>query len=240
MDLNHDYLLEIDITPSTTATYKHLMDGIENFDPALNEVLWQGSFMDDEGWGSSEVTGAQLIVTATGKRIVGNEAQDYICSTAVQYGLGSARKTNLRITEPSGRRITVPVTLAKIVGGGGDPRQPSDFSVEIHGNGKPSLEEDGAVIGQLTLVSLAGVEAGKTQLYVNPEVTADPVSSYKYKTAASVVIPAFDTVCTTGWTAWDGSAEITAASDNEIVIIEVVTADSKAKKAGKAIVTSND
>jgi hypothetical protein len=239
MDKNYEYLLEIDITPSAAATYKELMDGIDNLDQSLNEVLFQSSFLADEGWGSSEVTGGQFTMTLTGKRIVGNEAQDYICSTAVMFGFGDARKTNIRITEPGGRQLIVPVTLAKIQPGSGDAQQPSDFSVEIHGNGKPTLAEDGAVIGQLTIVSLAGGDAGKTQLYVNPAITGETYS-YKYKTAASVSVPAYDTVCTTGWTAWDGSAEIVAASDDEIVIIEILTADNKAKKAGKQTVTSND
>ncbi|MFA5424226.1 MAG: hypothetical protein WC374_10255 [Phycisphaerae bacterium] len=239
MDINYDYLLEIDITPSTTATYKELMDGIENLDQAINEVIVQTAYLKNKGWGSSEVTGGQYIVTLTGNRIVGDEAQDYIFSSDVMYAFGAARKTNLRLTEPGGRQITIPVTLAKVNLAGGDANQPSKITIEIHGNGEPTLAEDGEVIGQLTVVSVEGVEAGKTQLYVNPALTEDPVCTYKYKTAAQVSVPAYGTTCTTGWTAWDGEAEITATTGNEIVVIEV-NASNEALKAGKQTVTSND
>ncbi len=237
MDINYDYLLEIDINPSGVANYKQLMDGINNLDQALNEVILQTSYLKNKGWGSSEVTGGQFIVTLTGNRIVGDEAQDYIFSSDVMFAFGVARKTNLRLTEPGGRQITIPVTLAKIQNAGGDANQPSDISIEIHGNGAPTLAEDGEVIGQLTVVSLEGLTEGKTQLYVNPAKGAS--NSYKYKTAAQVAVPAYGTVCTTGWTAWDGSAEITAVTGNEIVVIEV-NASNEALKAGKQIVTSND
>jgi hypothetical protein len=191
--------------------------------------------LNDEGWGSSEVTGGQCIVTLTGVRHFGDPAQDYIFSDAVRYNWGSARKTQLRITRGDGSQILWDVTLAVITDGGGDANSVSDITVEIHGNGAPTIIV-GGYIGQLTVVSVAGSTSGKTKLYVNPAKEA--LNSYKYKTAASVDLPVYDELCTTGWTTWDGTADITATTGHQIVVVEVVTATNLARKAGRQIVTS--
>lgn len=49
--------------------------------------------------------------------------------------------------------------------------------------------------------------------------------------------PAVDEVCTTGYTAWNGTDDITATTGNEILIVEVDN-NNKAVKAGKTTVTS--
>jgi hypothetical protein len=235
MDINYQFLLEIDVTPSGgSRTYKPLMAGIDNLTPALNEVLVQTSYLKDQGWGSTEVTGGQITVNLTGHRIVGDEAQDYIFSSDVLFAFGAARKTTLRLTEPGGRQIIWPVTLANLTPGGGAANNGSAITINIHGNGAPEVIEGGEVIGQLTVVSLAGTLSGDTAVYVNPSLTAG--NSYVYKTAASVDIPAYDADLSS-WTAWDGAADITATTGNQIVIAEI-DGTNLAKKAGKATVTA--
>lgn len=97
---------------------------------------------------------------------------------------------------------------------------------------------DGTVVlGVLTVTSAAGATTGKTVLTVVPTLTNG--NSYMYKTAATVTLPAYGDVCNVaaGYTAWDGSAEITATTGNEISVVEV-DSSFKAIKAGKATVTS--
>ena len=91
------------------------------------------------------------------------------------------------------------------------------------------------VLKALSVESAVGSTSGKTAITVSPELTAG--NSYKYKTAASVELPAYDAVCTTGYTNWNGSADITATTGNKILIVEV-DENNKAKKAGIATVTS--
>lgn len=86
----------------------------------------------------------------------------------------------------------------------------------------------------LTVTSAAGTASGDTKITVSP--TKMTGHSYAYKTAASVDIPAYGTTLT-GYSTWDGSADITATTGNEIVIVEL-DADSKVYKTGKATVTS--
>ena len=87
----------------------------------------------------------------------------------------------------------------------------------------------------LTVTSVAGSTTGNTALTVNP--TAASGDSYKYKTGESVDIPAAGEVCSTGWTDWNGTANIVATTGNEIVVVEV-DGNGKAVKAGTATVAA--
>jgi len=234
--LNYNYKVEIDTTPSSDPTWAELYEGWKNLKEALNEVLHQATYFGKGGWGSTDVTGGQMTIGLSGVRMIGDAAQDYIFSNAVRYNWGSARKTNLRVTAPDGAMVLWSITLAKIDGGSGDANNANEISVELHGNGAPSVISGGVVIEPLIVVSVAGSLSGDTAIYVNPSVEAS--NSYKYKTAPTVDLPALDAVLTTGWTAWDGDDEITATTGNQIVIAEVETSTNKAKKAGKATVTS--
>lgn len=137
---NYNYVLSINTTPgSETATMAPVAAGFDNIAEALNEVLYQGSFLGDGGWGRSEVTGGQLILTLSGVRVVGDAAQDYIFGDAVYYGFGESRKTDVQLICPDGSTITCGVTLAKIARTGGAANNATAVSVEIHFNGKPTV-----------------------------------------------------------------------------------------------------
>lgn len=136
--INYDYSLEIDTTPSAEEpTWAVVGDGFDNLSKSLNEVLYQGSFLNDGGWGSTEVTGGQLTLTLSGVRKHGDAAQDYIFSDAVKHNWGMARKTQFRITDPGGGIIQGRITLAKITEGGGASQNADAVTVEIHFNGRP-------------------------------------------------------------------------------------------------------
>ena len=105
---------------------------------ALNEVLYQASYYEDKGWGSTEVTGAQLTLTLTGDVKPGDDACDYLMGDDVLYGLASARKTHLKLQKAK-KIIIWPVTLANITPAYGDSNQPNALTVTIHGNGKPVI-----------------------------------------------------------------------------------------------------
>jgi len=89
----------------------------------------------------------------------------------------------------------------------------------------------------LNVTSVAGQTLTKTAITVAQSINAG--NTYKYKTAASLELPLFNTVLTTGWTAWNGSAEIVATTGQKIAIVEVDSAN-KCKAVGEATVTSKD
>jgi len=90
------------------------------------------------------------------------------------------------------------------------------------------------VAAAIEVYSVEGATTGKTRIAATPQATA--LQSYKYKTAATVAMPATGNVLTTGWTAWDGVADITAVDGDEIVVAIVTTSTSACVAAGKAIV----
>lgn len=133
------------------------------------------------------------------------------------------------------------------------------YLIKLYGNGQPLLENDfiyaditglnpaqidvvvtnyEQTLKPLILTSTASATViGKTVIDVAQSINAG--NTYKYKTAATITLPLFNNVLTTGWTVWNGTAEIVATTGNKIVIAEV-DADNKAKAAGEATVTSKD
>lgn len=129
----------INTTPKSDApTWASIASLAKNMSQSLNEVLYQASYYADKGWGSTEVTGAQLTITLTGDCKTGDAACEYLLSDEVLYGLGSARKTHLKLTKGE-KSIIWPITLANITPAYGESNQPNALTVTIHGNGKPTL-----------------------------------------------------------------------------------------------------
>lgn len=139
-EINYETEAFINTTPSgETPTWESLAGLTTNMAQSLNEVIQQVSYYADKGWGSSEVTGAQLTLTLTGSVKPGDAACDYLMSNDVLYGLGSARKTHLKLQK--GEKVIIwPVTLANITPAYGDSANVNSLTVIIHGNGKPSLQ----------------------------------------------------------------------------------------------------
>lgn len=89
-------------------------------------------------------------------------------------------------------------------------------------------------LAKLTVTSAAGTKAGDTKVTVSPALTSG--NSYKYKVGENLEVPVKGQNVKS-WTAWDGTADITAATGKEIVIVEC-DATYKVVGAGKAAVTA--
>lgn len=90
-------------------------------------------------------------------------------------------------------------------------------------------------LDNLTVTSAASsTTSGKTKITVSPALTSG--NSYKYKVADNAVLPAAGQ-SVKGWTAWNGTDEITAATGKEISVVECDSAY-RALKAGVATVTA--
>ena len=138
-EMNYETEAFINTTPSAeTPTWASLAALTKNMSQSLNEVIAQEKYYADKGWGSSEVTGAQLTLTLTGSVKPEDAACTYIMSDEVMYGLGNARKTHLKLTK--GTKVIIwPVTLANITPAYGDAGAINALTVAIHGNGRPSI-----------------------------------------------------------------------------------------------------
>ena len=88
----------------------------------------------------------------------------------------------------------------------------------------------------LSVYSVEGATTGTTRIAVTPQ--AGSGQSYKYKTASAVDLPAAGDVLTTGWTVWDGAADITAVTGNQLVIALITTTTNACVRAGRVSVKS--
>jgi hypothetical protein len=133
--LQSAHSFEINTTPGAAATFAVLGAGLNNFEPSNNEEVDQSNYLDGDGFASSDVTGAQLIVSFSGHRKIGDPAQDFVFGKLLS--LGSGRKTDFRWTLPDGSKFEGECTIANIEGPSGDANAKGEISFEIHFNGKP-------------------------------------------------------------------------------------------------------
>ena len=90
-------------------------------------------------------------------------------------------------------------------------------------------------LGALTVTSAAGATTGTTTITVTPALESG--YSYMFKTASTVAAPALNDDCSSSYTPWNGSSDITAITGNVIRIVEVDD-QYRAKKTGSATVAS--
>lgn len=134
--LNSQHRFDIDTTPGGAPTLARVGAGFTSFEVSPNEENDQSKYLDGDGWGTTTVTGAQLVLTFTGHRLYGDAAQDWIFGK--QFGLGTERSTNFTWTMADGAKVTGPCTIVAIDGPGGDANTKGEISFEVHYNGKPT------------------------------------------------------------------------------------------------------
>lgn len=141
LEINYQIKCELDTStsPHTTPVWSDMGIAFKNVSQALNEVLYQATYLASDGWGSTEVTGGQYTVTFTGDRKNGDPVVDYIFDPDVQFAFGAARKTKMRLVRGK-QAILWNVTLANITDAGGDANQPNAVTLTVHGNGAPTFE----------------------------------------------------------------------------------------------------
>lgn len=89
-------------------------------------------------------------------------------------------------------------------------------------------------LGTLTVTSAAGTASGTTKLTVKPAKAGG--NQYKYKTGAGATPVTYGQNVQT-WTAWDGTADITATTGQVVTVVEC-SSDYKAVASGNATVTA--
>lgn len=117
-------------------TYNRLCKGITGMTFTENEQNQQNFFLCGEGFADNDVTGAAPELTVTGKRIVGDAAQDYVAG--LQFKLGDERRTSVKVTT-GGKVITCDCTIGNITSFGGNTLDQNAFGCTIRFNGKPTV-----------------------------------------------------------------------------------------------------
>ena len=142
--MNANWVNKIEIGVSATTadppvyTYADLCKGIESMEFNENEQNQQYFFLCGEGFAHNEVTGAAPELVISGRRIVGDTAQDYIAG--LQFKLGSERNTSVKITA-EGKEITCNVSVGAITSFGGSTLDINSFGCTLRFNGKPTITD---------------------------------------------------------------------------------------------------
>lgn len=124
-----------------TAVYSELADGIDNIAEALNEVVKQYFFLKDNGFAQNHVTGMAPAWTLTGRRVLGDAAQEFIFGN--KYGLDTERQTTFKLEYTNASNatvsITVPCTICNIQEFSGATIDDAAISFEIRFDGPPTV-----------------------------------------------------------------------------------------------------
>lgn len=140
MEANWANKIEIGVSATTADppvwTYAELCAGIEGMEFNENEQNQQFFFLCGEGFASNIVTGAAPELVITGRRIVGDTAQDYIAG--LQMKLGDERNSSVRITS-GGKVITCACSIGAITSFGGQALDVNAFGCTIRFCGKPTV-----------------------------------------------------------------------------------------------------
>ena len=123
-------------------TYAPFGDGIDNLTEALNEVVQQYFFLTDKGFAKNHVTGMAPTFTVTGRRVYGDQAQDYIFGK--KYGLDDQRISSFQLEylDASGATVTITCdcTIANMQEFSGATTDDTAISMEIRFDGKPDVK----------------------------------------------------------------------------------------------------
>lgn len=109
----------------------------------------------------------------------------------------------------------------------------SDFFEEV--KTPDTLVPIGSV--QISVTSIPGSVKGCTKITVTP--TKGEGNSYKYKTGASLTVPAISSAIGSGYKNWDGIEEVEATTNEKILVAEV-DSENKVVKFGMTTVTAKD
>ena len=121
-----------------TWTYAKLCKGIEGMTFNSNEQNQQYFFLCGNGFAHNEVTGGAPELQVTGRRIVGDAAQDFIVSK--QFALGSDRNSSVKIIS-GGKQIICDCSIGDVVSFGGQTLDVNSFGCTIRFNGAPTVTD---------------------------------------------------------------------------------------------------
>lgn len=210
--LNFEDLYQIDVDPDGTETFARLAEGLTSGVLGSNDVVDQTSYLDGDGYASSDVTGGQKIITFAGHRAIGDTAQDYIAS--INNTFGSGRKTTFKYQDSQGRGFYGNATIANIEIGGGDANAKKDISFEIHMNGKPT-EIPLSLAPELPITVAGGATSGTTT------ATATATGTLGYRLSASEVTGLYVDSYLDDYIGYTSGADITATAGQYLTVFDV-------------------
>ncbi len=123
-----------DLTDLTNAKFARLGAGFTGTTFSGNETTINNTYLDDEGFGSTDVVGKRFSFAFTGVKMANDPAQEYVIG--LQNKLGTDLETRFLIVDPDGNQMIGVAAISALVPNGGNSNAGATLTFTVNIQGK--------------------------------------------------------------------------------------------------------
>ena len=122
------------LTDLTDAEFARLGSGFTGTTFAGNETTINNTYLDDEGFGSTDVVGKRFSFAFTGVKMANDPAQEYVIG--LQNKLGTDLETRFLVVDPDGNQMIGVAVISALVPNGGNSNAGATLTFTVNIQGK--------------------------------------------------------------------------------------------------------
>lgn len=122
------------LTDLTDAKFARLGAGFTGTTFSGNETTINNTYLDDEGFGSTDVVGKRFSFTFTGVKMANDPAQEYVIG--LQNKLGTDLETRFLVVDPDGNQMIGVAAISALVPNGGNSNAGATLTFTVNIQGK--------------------------------------------------------------------------------------------------------
>ena len=123
-----------DLSDLTNAKFARLGAGFTGTTFSGNETTINNTYLDDEGFGSTDVVGKRFSFAFTGVKMANDPAQEYVIG--LQNKLGTDLETRFLIVDPDGNQMIGVAAISALVPNGGNSNAGATLTFTVNIQGK--------------------------------------------------------------------------------------------------------
>lgn len=122
------------LTDLTDAKFARLGSGFTGTTFSGNETTINNTYLDDEGFGSTDVVGKRFSFAFTGVKMANDPAQEYVIG--LQNKLGTDLETRFLVVDPDGNQMIGVAVISALVPNGGNSNAGATLTFTVNIQGK--------------------------------------------------------------------------------------------------------
>lgn len=122
------------LTDLTDAKFARLGSGFTGTTFSGNETTINNTYLDDEGFGSTDVVGKRFSFAFTGVKMANDPAQEYVIG--LQNKLGTDLETRFLVIDPNGNQMIGVAAISALVPNGGNANAGATLTFTVNIQGK--------------------------------------------------------------------------------------------------------
>lgn len=122
------------LTDLTDAKFARLGSGFTGTTFSGNETTINNTYLDDEGFGSTDVVGKRFSFAFTGVKMANDPAQEYVIG--LQNKLGTDLETRFLVVDPNGNQMIGVAVISALVPNGGNSNAGATLTFTVNIQGK--------------------------------------------------------------------------------------------------------